>query len=120
MTNGTGLDLRQVQDSLQYFTHDDEIWIKLDAGTQSYMDRVNRSQVPLEKIIDNILLVGGSGPSSSKVCSRWFLARNRRRRKLTSIFCVCTISRTAGRTFRWCKFIRRPGRLPIRIAGICR
>jgi wyosine [tRNA(Phe)-imidazoG37] synthetase (radical SAM superfamily) len=62
MTNGTGLDLRQVQDSLQYFTHDDEIWIKLDAGTQSYMDRVNRSQVPLEKILTNLLLVGRERP----------------------------------------------------------
>ena len=58
ITNGTGLDLREVQDSLQYFTQEDEIWIKLDAGTQSYMDRVNRSQVPLEKVLTNILLVG--------------------------------------------------------------
>ena len=47
ITNGTGLDLRPVQESLQYFTHEDEIWIKLDAGTQQHMDRVNRSQVPL-------------------------------------------------------------------------
>jgi wyosine [tRNA(Phe)-imidazoG37] synthetase (radical SAM superfamily) len=58
ITNGTGLDLRQVQDSLPFFTQEDEIWIKLDAGTQSYMDRVNRSQVPLEKVLTNILLVG--------------------------------------------------------------
>src|SRR5580658_3742513 len=57
MTNGTGLDLRPVQESLQYFTHDDEIWIKLDAGGQESMDRINRSQVPLEKVISNILLV---------------------------------------------------------------
>ena len=62
ITNGTGLDLRPVQDSLQYFTHDDEIWIKLDAGTQDYMDRVNRSKVPLEKVISNILLVARQRP----------------------------------------------------------
>jgi wyosine [tRNA(Phe)-imidazoG37] synthetase (radical SAM superfamily) len=62
LTNGTGLDLRPVQESLQYFTHEDEIWIKLDAGTQSYMDRVNRSQVPLEKVISNILLVARQRP----------------------------------------------------------
>ncbi|MGP8236294.1 MAG: radical SAM protein [Limisphaerales bacterium] len=62
MTNGSGLDLRQVQDSLQYFTGDDEIWIKLDAGGQDYMERVNRSQVPLEKIISNILLVARQRP----------------------------------------------------------
>jgi wyosine [tRNA(Phe)-imidazoG37] synthetase (radical SAM superfamily) len=62
ITNGTGLDLRQVQDSLPFFTQEDEIWIKLDAGTQSYMDRVNRSQVPLEKVLTNILLVGRQRP----------------------------------------------------------
>jgi wyosine [tRNA(Phe)-imidazoG37] synthetase (radical SAM superfamily) len=62
ITNGTGLDLRGVQESLQYFTHDDEIWIKLEAGTQAYMDRVNRSEVPLEKVMANILLVGRRRP----------------------------------------------------------
>ena len=62
LTNGTGLVLRPVQDSLQYFTRDDEIWIKLDAGTQSYMDRVNRSRVPLERVISNILLVARQRP----------------------------------------------------------
>ena len=62
ITNGTGLDLRPVQDSLQYFTHEDEIWIKLDAGTQEYMDRVIRSEVPLEKVIENILLVARQRP----------------------------------------------------------
>ena len=62
ITNGTGLDLRPVQESLQYFTHDDEIWIKLDAGTQSHMDRVNRGRVPLEKVIANTLLVGRQRP----------------------------------------------------------
>lgn len=62
ITNGTGLDLRPVQESLQYFTPDDEIWIKLDAGTQEYMERVNRSEVPLDKVISNILLVGRQRP----------------------------------------------------------
>jgi wyosine [tRNA(Phe)-imidazoG37] synthetase (radical SAM superfamily) len=62
ITNGTGLDLRAVQDSLQYFTHDDEIWIKLDAGTQNYMNRVNRGDVPLEKVIANIVLVARQRP----------------------------------------------------------
>lgn len=62
ITNGTGLDLPAVQDGLQYFTGDDEIWIKLDAGTQAYMDRVNRGAVPLEKVIANIMLVGRQRP----------------------------------------------------------
>jgi wyosine [tRNA(Phe)-imidazoG37] synthetase (radical SAM superfamily) len=62
ITNGTGLDLRPVQESLQYFTPDDEIWVKLDAGTQDYMNRVNRGEVPLEKVISNILLVARQRP----------------------------------------------------------
>jgi wyosine [tRNA(Phe)-imidazoG37] synthetase (radical SAM superfamily) len=62
ITNGTGLDLRPVQESLQYFTPDDEIWIKLDAGTQSYMSRINHSEVALESVITNALLIGRQRP----------------------------------------------------------
>ena len=62
ITNGTGLDLSPVHDSLQYFTPDDEIWIKLDVGTQDYMNTINRSQVPLDKVLSNILLVGRQRP----------------------------------------------------------
>ena len=62
ISNGTGLDLRPVQESLRYFTPNDEIWIKLDAGTQDYMDRVNRSEVPLDKVLSNILLVARQRP----------------------------------------------------------
>jgi wyosine [tRNA(Phe)-imidazoG37] synthetase (radical SAM superfamily) len=62
ITNGTGLDLPGVQDSLQYFTPDDEIWIKLDAGTQDYMNRVNHSEVPLDKVLSNIFLVARRRP----------------------------------------------------------
>lgn len=62
ITNGTGLDLPPVQDGLKYFTGGDEIWIKLDAGSQASMDRVNRSKVPLEKIVENVILVGRQSP----------------------------------------------------------
>jgi wyosine [tRNA(Phe)-imidazoG37] synthetase (radical SAM superfamily) len=62
ITNGSGLDARNVQEGLQYFTVEDEIWIKLDAGTQGYMDRVNRSEVSLEKIMANTLLIGRQRP----------------------------------------------------------
>jgi wyosine [tRNA(Phe)-imidazoG37] synthetase (radical SAM superfamily) len=62
ITNGTCLDARPVQTGLQYFTREDEIWIKLDAGTQAYMDRVNRSAVSLDKVMENALLVGRRHP----------------------------------------------------------
>lgn len=62
LTNGTGLDLPSVSKGLQYFTRNDEVWIKLDAGTQEYMDKVNRSEVPLEKVLHNALEVGRHRP----------------------------------------------------------
>jgi wyosine [tRNA(Phe)-imidazoG37] synthetase (radical SAM superfamily) len=62
ITNGTGLDLPAVREGLRYFTAEDEIWIKLEAGTQAYMDRVNRGQVSLQKVMQNALLVGRQRP----------------------------------------------------------
>jgi wyosine [tRNA(Phe)-imidazoG37] synthetase (radical SAM superfamily) len=62
ITNGTALDSATAKEGLQYFTRSDEIWIKLDAGTQSYMDRVNRSEVALDKIVHNIMELGRQRP----------------------------------------------------------
>ncbi len=62
LTNGTGLDLPHVQQGLKYFTRSDEIWAKLDGGTQAYLNRVNRSEVPLEKILSNIIMIGRQRP----------------------------------------------------------
>ncbi len=62
ITNATGLDLPEVQAGLKYFTRDDEIWAKLDAGTQSYMDKVNHPDVSIDKVLANILLVGRQRP----------------------------------------------------------
>jgi wyosine [tRNA(Phe)-imidazoG37] synthetase (radical SAM superfamily) len=62
ITNATGLNLPQVQQSLRYLTRQDEIWAKLEAGTQGYMEKVNRSQVPLETVLGNILNLGRQRP----------------------------------------------------------
>ena len=62
ITNGTGLDRPAVHEGLRYFTSEDEIWVKLDAGSQAYMDRVNRSQISLGKVMDNIHLIGNKRP----------------------------------------------------------
>lgn len=62
ITNGTGLDLPHVQQGLKYFTKSDEIWAKLDGGTQAYVNKVNRSEVPLEKVLANILTIGRQRP----------------------------------------------------------
>jgi len=62
ITNATGLDLRDVQDGLKLLTPQDEIWAKLDAGTQAYMDRVNHPDCSLEKILENILFTARQRP----------------------------------------------------------
>jgi wyosine [tRNA(Phe)-imidazoG37] synthetase (radical SAM superfamily) len=62
LTNATGLDLPHVQKGLKYFTHNDEIWAKLDGGTQAYLNKVNHADVPLEKVLSNILMVGRQRP----------------------------------------------------------
>jgi wyosine [tRNA(Phe)-imidazoG37] synthetase (radical SAM superfamily) len=70
ITNASGLHLPQVQLGLQLFTAQDEIWAKLDAGTQSYMDRINRPKpstvncpnVSLQLVLDNILKLGRQRP----------------------------------------------------------
>jgi len=62
ITNGTGLDLPHVQEGLKYFTQSDEIWAKLDGGTQAYVNKVNQADVPLEKILSNILTLGRKRP----------------------------------------------------------
>jgi wyosine [tRNA(Phe)-imidazoG37] synthetase (radical SAM superfamily) len=62
VTNGTCLDQEPVQDGLRYFTREDEIWIKLDTGTQQGMNRINRSQIPLDKVMENAWLIGRKRP----------------------------------------------------------
>jgi wyosine [tRNA(Phe)-imidazoG37] synthetase (radical SAM superfamily) len=62
LTNGTGLDLPHVQEGLKYFTRSDEIWAKLDGGTQTYLNKVNQAEVPIEKILSNILALGRQRP----------------------------------------------------------
>ena len=51
LTNATGLDLPHVQQGLKYFTRSDEVWAKLDGGTQAYLNKVNRPGCPAGKSI---------------------------------------------------------------------
>jgi len=62
VTNATGLDQPQVQQGLRFFTESDEIWAKLDGGTQAYLNKVDRLDVPLEKLLDNILSIARQRP----------------------------------------------------------
>ena len=63
LTNCSGLDRPEVQQGLKLLTRQDEVWAKLDGGTQEYLNKVNRPNgVPLEKILANILLVAKQRP----------------------------------------------------------
>lgn len=62
VTNSTALDRPEVQVGLRLLTRQDEIWAKLDGGTQAYVNKLNGAAMPLEKILNNILLVGRQRP----------------------------------------------------------
>ncbi|MGC8744079.1 MAG: radical SAM protein [Verrucomicrobiia bacterium] len=62
ITNSSGLDLPWVQTGLKLLTENDEVWAKLDAGTQDFMNKINRPKVSIEKILSNIKLVGRKRP----------------------------------------------------------
>ena len=70
ITNATGLHLTQVQEGLKLLTSKDEIWAKLDVGTQACLEQINRPkssplncpQVTLEHVINNILALGKQRP----------------------------------------------------------
>jgi wyosine [tRNA(Phe)-imidazoG37] synthetase (radical SAM superfamily) len=62
LTNSTALDQPQAQEGLALLSPQDEIWAKLDGGTQEYVSRVNGPATSLAKILDNILLVGSHRP----------------------------------------------------------
>jgi wyosine [tRNA(Phe)-imidazoG37] synthetase (radical SAM superfamily) len=62
LTNATGLDLPPVQQGLKHLTRSDEVWAKLDGGTQAYINKVNRSAVSLDRVLSNILALGRQRP----------------------------------------------------------
>ena len=62
VTNSTALDTPQVSQGLRFFTREDEVWAKLDGGTDAYIRKVNGSTTPLEKILSNILLIARKRP----------------------------------------------------------
>lgn len=62
VTNSTALDQPQVRQGLDYLTQHDEVWAKLDAGTQEYLEQVNGAHVSIERITNNILELAQERP----------------------------------------------------------
>jgi wyosine [tRNA(Phe)-imidazoG37] synthetase (radical SAM superfamily) len=56
ITDGAGLNKLSVKRGLEIMdAHQGEVWAKLDAGTEPYFRRVNRSHVQFERILKNLL-----------------------------------------------------------------
>jgi wyosine [tRNA(Phe)-imidazoG37] synthetase (radical SAM superfamily) len=62
ITNASCLDRSQIAYGVSLLTRHDEIWAKLDGGTQRYLDYLNRAEVPLAKILENIRTLGKQRP----------------------------------------------------------
>jgi wyosine [tRNA(Phe)-imidazoG37] synthetase (radical SAM superfamily) len=62
ITNASSLDRSQVVYGISLLTRQDEIWAKLDGGTQAYIDYINRAEVPLAKLLENIRDLGRLRP----------------------------------------------------------
>lgn len=62
VTNSTGLDRAQTRAGLALLQPTDDIWVKLEAGTQEYMNRISGTSISLDKIVHNILLVAQERP----------------------------------------------------------
>ncbi len=62
LTNATGLNRPEVLKAIELFTPNDEIWAKLDVGSQEHMDQINRTDCRLERISENILMLAERRP----------------------------------------------------------
>lgn len=59
LTNATMFDRPRVRAALACF---DELWCKLDAGTEPYFQRVDGTRFPFRKVLDNLLAVARERP----------------------------------------------------------
>jgi len=63
ITNATLLHRPAVRQALAYLdSHNGEIWAKLDAGTEEYYRQVERTTIPLWRVLDNIASAGRIRP----------------------------------------------------------
>ncbi len=63
ITDAGGLDRPDVKRGLEIMdAHDGEVWAKLDAGTEEYFKRINRTKIPFAKILRNIQMTAKKRP----------------------------------------------------------
>jgi wyosine [tRNA(Phe)-imidazoG37] synthetase (radical SAM superfamily) len=59
LTNATLFHVGRVRDALAEF---DDLWCKLDAGTEAHFQRVDGTRIPLRRVLDNLFLVARERP----------------------------------------------------------
>lgn len=63
ITNATLLTRPKVTEALRFLDrHNGEIWAKLDAGTEAYYRLVERTSIPLARVLENIAAAGRQRP----------------------------------------------------------
>jgi wyosine [tRNA(Phe)-imidazoG37] synthetase (radical SAM superfamily) len=62
VTNSTQFDQPEVWKAIKMFMPADEIWAKLDGGTQEYVTKVNGPSVSIEKVTRNISMLAQKRP----------------------------------------------------------
>jgi len=62
ITNATGLHIPAVRSGIEILTSFDEVWVKLDVGTQQGMDIINRADARIEMVMENIIHLGRERP----------------------------------------------------------
>ena len=63
ITNATLLDRPAVREALAFLdTVPSQVWAKLDAGTEDYYRLIERTKVPLGRVLDNLLITGQARP----------------------------------------------------------
>ena len=63
ITNATLLHRPESQEAIKFLdTVPSQIWAKLDAGTDEYFHLIERTKVPLQRVLDNLLLTGKARP----------------------------------------------------------
>ena len=61
-TNGSGLERPEVQQALELFTVQDEVWVKLDAGTDERFRFMSGVDIPFGGVLARILELGRRRP----------------------------------------------------------
>lgn len=65
ITNATVFHVPRVAETLQFLDAQGlDVWAKLDAGTDAYYRLVDRSSVPFQRVLDNLLLCARARPTT--------------------------------------------------------